>query len=171
MSLEKLYNGEKIKVKYEKNIINPDGITLTKKNCEKEIIIPKGFDPLDNPIVFKQEGNELPGFKSSNLIVSITQVQNVNFLRKGMDLFYTKELTLLEALMAKPFQIQSINGRDLLVPVTDIINPQSVIKLTGEGMVNDQGSKTERGNLYIKFHITFPEFISLDDKNILSSIL
>ena len=56
------------------------------------------------------------------------------------------------------------------MPVNDIINPQTVIKIENEGMVVE-GREEIRGNLYVKFDITFPVFVSLEDKEKLKTIL
>lgn len=44
---------------------------------------------------------------------------------------------MLDALLSKPFTIKSIDDREILVPVINIINPKSVIKIEGEGMKFD----------------------------------
>ena len=77
----------------------------------------------------------------------------------------------MEALIAKPFTIKSLDDRELLVPITDIINPETVIKLEEEGMIKEDRLQPLKGNLYISFHISFPTFITLDDKKILQQIL
>lgn len=56
------------------------------------------------------------------------------------------------------------------MPVNDIIHPQKVIKIEGEGMVID-GWEITRGNLYVKFNIIFPEFINLENKQTIAKAL
>ena len=58
----------------------------------------------------------------------------------------------------------------IIVTISEIIHPQSVIKVEGEGMVVE-GWNTSRGNLYIKFDIVFPEFINLENKEIIKKAL
>ena len=64
----------------------------------------------------------------------------------------------------------SIDGRTIVVPVNDVINPQTVIRIENEGMVVE-GRGEEKGNLYIKFDIYFPNFVSLENKERLKEIL
>lgn len=58
----------------------------------------------------------------------------------------------------------------VVVPVSDIIHPQKVVRIEGEGMVVD-GWDVVRGNLYVKFDIIFPEFISLENKKVIERAL
>ena len=85
-------------------------------------------------------------------------------------MFYVHKITLLDALLSKPFQIKSIDNRDILVPVNDVINPKSVIKIQGEGM-RYEDREASNGDLYITFDIEFPKYLSLESKQTLKKIL
>lgn len=54
--------------------------------------------------------------------------------------------------------------------MSDIIHPQKVIKIDGEGMVLE-GWNAQKGNLYVKFDIIFPEFVNLENKEIIQKTL
>ena len=56
------------------------------------------------------------------------------------------------------------------MPVSEIITPTTVIKIDGKGIPESKSAQLP-GDLYIKFHIIFPEFISLEDKKALGAIL
>ena len=160
-----LFFGKTVDFNFEKNVINPDGFSISKKKIEKKIKIPRGYN--SESFFFEKQGNELPGFTNSDLIIKLKEKQIKNFTRKNYDLFFLHKLTLLDCLLAKPFKIKSIDGRDLLVSVNEIINPRSVIKIEGEGMPMERGF----GDLFVRFHIVFPKFLKLEDKEVIKKIL
>jgi DnaJ-class molecular chaperone len=65
---------------------------------------------------------------------------------------------------------QTLDKKPLIVPVEGIVSPSTIIKLPREGMPKPE-SKGGRGDLYVKFNIEFPSFISQEDKKILEEIL
>lgn len=59
-----------------------------------------------------------------------------------------------------------------MVPISEIINPETVVKLDKEGMVRyKKNGEEDRGDLFIQFHIEFPKFLALEDKKTLENIL
>jgi DnaJ-class molecular chaperone len=56
------------------------------------------------------------------------------------------------------------------VPVTEIVTPTTVIKIDGRGIPSVNPSE-QAGDIYVKFHIIFPEFLSLEAKKSLEAIL
>jgi DnaJ-class molecular chaperone len=57
------------------------------------------------------------------------------------------------------------------VATEEPINPNTVIKLAGQGLPQPSGARGARGDLYIKFEIGFPEFISQENKEKLGKVL
>ena len=51
-----------------------------------------------------------------------------------------------------------------------IVNPSTIVKIEGEGMPV-RGTPGCRGDLFVKFNIVFPSFISFEDKHLLAEIL
>ena len=49
--------------------------------------------------------------------------------------------------MAKPFKINHFDNRVILVPINEIINPKSIIKIEKEGLIYNGGKN--KGDLYI----------------------
>ena len=62
--------------------------------------------------------------------------------------------------------VKTLDGRTLDVPITDIVTPNYVKVVKGEGMPI---SKTPgaRGDLHLKFQVTFPSHISDEKKKAL----
>jgi len=87
--------------------------------------------------------------------------------RKGHDLIYEHKITLLDALCAKPFEIETLDHRKISVPLDEIVNPTTKKYVEGEGMPiyfnlprvmmkEYSGEERSKGNLWIIFDIEFP---------------
>lgn len=62
-------------------------------------------------------------------------------------------------MLAESFKIVTLDNREIQVNIKHIVSPTSVIKLDNEGLYTEKNLET-KGNLYIKFNIEFPEFIT-----------
>ncbi len=72
---------------------------------------------------------------------------------------------------ANSFIIKFLDDKEILVPVTDIINPKTVIRIEKQGLIRDTNESQIRGDLYVKFMIEFPKFLSYENKELLKEIL
>jgi DnaJ-class molecular chaperone len=81
-----------------------------------------------------------------------------NFARHGLDLDYTKIITLKEALCGFSFEIEHINGICYKINNTNgtIIHPSYKKTIPKKGMVRDG----MEGNLNIHFIVEFPKTLS-----------
>lgn len=77
-------------------------------------------------------------------------------------MIYTKKIELLDALMAKPVKLSTLDGRILQVTSDSIINPYCCKVVANEGMpidndnnlnANTINEKKKHGDLKIKFDI------------------
>ena len=92
------------------------------------------------------------------------------FKRDGNDLVINQKMSLLEALTGKTIELTTLDGRYLTLPVTDIIKPDHEVLISDEGMpVSKEPNK--RGNLIIKFDITFPSRLAAEQKSDLRKTL
>lgn len=165
-TLEELYIGTVKKIKYNRQVLNYDMRTTTKKEFELDIEIFPGYDE-KTELTFTKMGNEFPGEETSDLIVKIKEKKHNEFKRvNGKDLIYIKKLTLAQALNSEPVKFTTLDNRKLAISMDEIIAPQTVKVIKGEGMpiyskeVNVKDLTTKKGDLYIKFDIIFPEYIN-----------
>lgn len=107
---------------------------------------------------------------------------NSRFMRKEQNLVAIKKITLLEALQAKSFDLENLDGSRVSVVVTDILNPATVLKVPQQGFYfwkeehfTKNGSRNEnllqRGDLFVRFDIIFPTELTTDQKDCLAEIL
>ena len=84
---------------------------------------------------------------------------------------------MAQALNSEPVRLTTLDGRKLAISVDEIISPSTVKIVHGEGMpifkdeMDVRDLNIKKGDLYIKFHIIFPEYIDPVRKMEISKLL
>ncbi|KAK1413769.1 hypothetical protein QVD17_35550 [Tagetes erecta] len=167
-SLEELYKGSKRKMQISRIVLDDSG----KPGTLEEIVtihIKPGWKK-GTKITFPEKGNQEPGAAAGDLIFVVDEKPHDTFKRDGNDLVFTKRITLLEALTGKTIKVTTLDGRNLVIPITDVIKPghEEVIQNEGMPISKEPGKK---GNLRIKIDIKFPKRLSGDQKSDLKRVL
>ncbi|XP_030458283.2 uncharacterized protein LOC115678918 [Syzygium oleosum] len=167
-SLEELYKGAKKKMKISRTI--SDGIG--KSRTVEEILtieIRPGWKK-GTKITFPEKGNQEPGVIPADLIFVVDEKPHAVYKRDGNDLAVNQEITLLEALTGKNLELTTLDGRNLVIPLTDIIKPGFEMVVPGEGMPisREHGRK---GNLRIKFDVKYPSRLTAEQKSDIRRVL
>ncbi|GJR99356.1 DnaJ homolog subfamily B member 1-like protein [Tanacetum coccineum] len=167
-SLEELYKGSKRKMQISRIVLDDSG-----KPGTLEEILPIHIKPgwkKGTKITFPEKGNQEPGAAPGDLIFVVDEKPHDTFKRDGNDLVFTKRITLLEALTGKTIKVTTLDGRLLIIPLTDIIKPghEEVIQNEGMPISKEPGKK---GNLRIKIDIKFPSRLTGDQKSDLKRVL
>jgi DnaJ homolog subfamily A member 2 len=125
-------------------------------------------------IIMHGQADEAPGLEPGDLIFVIRQKPHDVFHRGGSrsaDLVVEKDITLTDALCGFETTIKHLDDRQLLVrvkPGERVIKPGDLFEIKKEGMpVKDS---LEKGNLYVKFNVIFPDKISHAQAKQLKSI-
>ena len=176
-TLEELYLGCTKNVKYIRKKVSSDSISLEEVEENIDVEVLRGYDK-NSVVVFKGMGNEGLGEKNSDLIVKIKEKKNNLFKRVNKnDLIYIHEITLAQALNGDPVRLTTLDNRKIAISIDEIISPSTVKKVPGEGMpiykkeLSVRDLEIEKGDLYIKFHIIFPEYIDPARKMEISQLL
>ena len=179
-TLHELYNGCLKKVQYSRSILLHDGKTTRQQKEELQVEVKAGTSEA-TILSYVTKGNEAYGHKPSALVIRFKQIAHSNYRRKDNDLIYTQSITLEQALQSQPVKIKALDGRNIIATIDEIITPQTVKLIEGEGMPITQDPVTDalnhirtqlpRGNLYIRFDIEFPKKISNSHKQSLITIL
>ena len=164
-TLEELYLGSKKVIDYTKSILGIDQRLTNPKNCKKTIEIKPGYTA-KTVLKFKNEGHESPIYPNSDLIIHIASKPHPNYECKGNDLIYTHRTTLSSALFSEPLEIYTIDHRQLLIAIDEVVTPHTMKLVKNEGMPFEE-EKYKKGDLYIKFEIEFPKYISEEKKMLL----
>ncbi|KAK9074673.1 hypothetical protein SSX86_007271 [Deinandra increscens subsp. villosa] len=167
-SLEELYKGSKRKMQISRIVLDDSG----KPGTLEEILtihIKPGWKK-GTKITFPEKGNQEPGAAAGDLIFVVDEKPHDTFKRDGNDLVFTKRITLLEALTGKTIKVTTLDGRNLVIPIADVIKPghEEVIQNEGMPISKEPGRK---GNLRIKIDIKFPSRLSGEQKSDLKRVL
>lgn len=122
-----------------------------------EVHVDKGMRE-SQKIYFRGEGDQQPEVEPGDVIIVLQQKHHDKFQRSGDDLVMAHTITLTEALCGFCMVLKHLDGRDLLIkhPAGHVVKPGDIKGIEGEGMPHYR-NPFEKGNLYIKFDVTFPE--------------
>jgi DnaJ-class molecular chaperone len=136
----------------------------------KNIDIDKGV-PDGHRYSFYGEGDEYPEVDTGDLIIEIFIEKHKDFIRKGADLIYKTEITLLQALTGFSFIINHLNGKKILIKSKEdeIIKP-GVLKTVHELGMPFNNAPYKFGNLYLEFDLIFPDKLESDQTTQISEV-
>lgn len=102
--------------------------------------------------------------ETGDLIVVLQVEDHDVFTRNHDDLFITHTINITEALCGFKLVIQHLDGRSLVLnsPAGDILSPGTIRAIKKEGMPIHK-NPYEKGNLYVKFDVKFPENNTLSE--------
>ncbi|WCJ21774.1 DNAJ heat shock family protein [Euphorbia peplus] len=167
-SLEELYKGARRKMRISRSVPDDFGKPKTVDEILK-IDIKPGWKK-GTKITFPEKGNQEPGVIPADLIFVVDEKPHAVFKRDGNDLIVNQKISLLEALTGKTFDLTTLDGRYLTIPSLDIIKPGHEIVIPNEGMpISKEPHK--KGNLRIKFDISFPSKLTAEQKSDLKRVL
>jgi len=155
---EKVFIDLKIPVEIKRLIQNENQHTEEIETIYIDIL--KGID--DGEIInIKEKGNCIDGVKGDvKLIIKIDN--KTDFKRDGLDLIYTKTITLKEALCGFSFELKHLNGK--IYTITNSSTIGHVIHQNYNKTIPNMGLMRENyiGNLIIIFNIKFPEILTTE---------
>lgn len=137
-----------------------------------EIFVDPGSQ-MGDKIMFRGEaGKSNKSEVSGDLIFVIKEIPHARFQRKKDHLIYACGISLLEALSSAPIIIKHIDGRSLKYSPVSFrpVRPGDIIKISEEGMPKKR-ERFERGDLFIKLDIVFPDKIEQNQIDVLKRIL
>uniref|UniRef100_A0A0D6QY74 J domain-containing protein n=1 Tax=Araucaria cunninghamii TaxID=56994 RepID=A0A0D6QY74_ARACU len=167
-TLEELYKGSTRKMKISRNVVDASGRTMPMEEI-LTIDVKPGWKK-GTKITFPEKGNEQPNVVASDLVFVIDEKPHSLYKRDGNDLVVTQKISLVEALTGCTVNLTTLDGRNLSIPITEVVSPGYEKSIPNEGMPigKEQGKK---GNLRIKFDIKFPSRLTADQKASLKRLL
>ncbi|KAA8540915.1 hypothetical protein F0562_024947 [Nyssa sinensis] len=167
-SLEELYKGAKRKMKISRTIVDISGKPLIVEEI-LTIEIKPGWKK-GTKITFPEKGNQEPGVIPADLIFVIDEKPDAVYVRDGNDLLVNHEISLLEALTGTTLELRTLNARDIMIPLTEVIKPGHEVVVPNEGMPISKEPR-KKGNLRIKFDVRYPSRLTSEQKSELKRIL
>lgn len=161
--------GEGMSIKDKCTDCKGEKVTYTTKTIDVDLDkgIPDGFR-----YSFFGDGDEYPEIDTGDLYVEVFLEKHKDFIRKGADLVYKMQISLLEALTGVSFDITHLDGRTIKIKTKDeeMIKP-GVYKTIRDLGMPFHNSPYKFGNLYIDFEIVFPEKLNEVETKQISEIL
>ena len=107
--------------------------------------------------MFHGESDEFPGREAGDVIIVVNEKPHKLFKRKGADLFFEKEITLLESLTGVEFALPFLDGTTLKVvsPKGQVIKPDMLMTIEEKGLPFYK-NPYKFGNLVVLFSVKFP---------------
>nr|XP_043616539.1 dnaJ homolog subfamily B member 13-like [Erigeron canadensis] len=167
-TLEELYKGTTKRMKISRDIADISGKTMTVEEI-LNINVKPGWKK-GTKITFPEKGNEQPNMIPADLIFVIDEKPHTTFTRDGNDLVVTRRITLAEALTGCTVQLTTLDGRNLTIPINNVIHPDYEEVVPREGMPISK-DPTKKGNLRIKFNIKFPSRLNASQKSMIKELL
>ncbi|ESQ35829.1 hypothetical protein EUTSA_v10008066mg [Eutrema salsugineum] len=166
-TLEELYKGGKKKMRISRVVPDEFGKPKTVQEILK-IDLKPGWKK-GTKITFPEKGNQEPGVTPADLTFVVDEKPHPVYTRDGNDLIVEKKVSLIEALTGLTISLTTLDGRNLTVPVLDIVKPGQEIVIPNEGMPTKDPLK--RGDLRVSFEILFPSRLTSEQKNDLKRVL
>ncbi|KAF3620119.1 putative thioredoxin H2-like [Capsicum annuum] len=131
-SLEELYKRSKRKMKISRIVLDGTGKPTTVEEV-LAIHIKHGWKK-GTKITFPEKGNHEPGAAPGDLIFVIDEKLHDVFKRDGNDLVINQKISLVDALAGKTINLTTFDGRELTIPITDVVKPGHEQIIPNEGM-------------------------------------
>jgi curved DNA-binding protein len=163
ITIKQSYEGAVVQVEIERVIRHENTQTV-----ETELLIvniPQGIDDGDT-IVLQNKGHVVASV-AGDVKLNIHVKNDTEFRRTGLDLYFTKTITLKEALCGFKFKIEHLNGNQMSLNVNVVIFTGAKQVIKNLGMVKGD----EVGNFILEFVVAFPESLTPEQKTQISDIL
>jgi hypothetical protein len=145
----RLFHGAKKKFKVKRKTFDREG-RIQREDKEVEITVKPGMKA-GSKFKFAGIGDEIDGTKQDIHFI-VTEKPHPLFVRKGDDLIATISLPLKEALTGWSRQIQTIDGKNLVVSHSGPTPPNWSETYPGLGMVLPK-DPSQRGNMIVKVDV------------------
>ena len=156
-----------------KIITNPcrrcGGTGLGRRRETVKVHIPAGVED-GMQITVRGEGHAAPhGGVNGDLLVVVSEVAHPQLQREGNNLFYTRIISVLDAMLGCEVSIPCLDG-SYKVKVEPGTQSGTVVKLRGKGLPSVQGYGRGTGDLYVKFQVWVPHKLSRQEKEALEQM-
>lgn len=145
------------------------GTGLVRKRVTVKVKIPAG---VENGMQITQRGE---GHAAKNngvngdLLIIIEELPHKDLVRDGNNLFYTKTLSVTDAILGTEVSIPCLDG-SYRIKVEPGTQSGSVVRLRGKGLPALRGYGSGTGDLYVKYLVWIPRKLSRSEKEAFESM-
>jgi len=169
VSLEDIAKGVQKKMKISKRVYDESGGSRIEEKV-LQINVKPGWKA-GTKVTFAKEGDRIPGKTPADIAFVIRDKAHPTFKRDDSNIVYTHKIKLKEALCGTLVNVPLLNGQKRTINCMDeVIKPNTVKRIQGEGLPYPK-EPSRKGDLIIKFDISFPDRITQSSKDILGDVL
>ncbi|MDD6254389.1 MAG: molecular chaperone DnaJ [Bacteroidales bacterium] len=145
------------------------GTGLVRKRVTVKVKIPAGVEE-GMQLTLKGEGHAAKaGGINGDLLVVIQEVQHSELKRDGKNLFYTKIISVTDAILGTEVSIPCLDG-NYKVKVDPGTQSGTVVRLRGRGLPAVKGYGSGTGDMYVKFLVWIPKKLKSSEKSAIESM-
>jgi len=169
VSLLDVFHGNTRKVEWTWSTENKAGDSKTTQAASFDLPVPKAVSVGDVAVI-KGKGNVKEGNTQGDVHVNFELLPHDRFRRDGDNLLTTVPITLAESLAGANLAVETLEGRTLNIMIDQVVHPSFTRVVTGEGLPCN-GNTNKRGDLIIDCSVTFPKYLTAEQKSELKRIL
>ena len=145
------------------------GTGLVRKRVTVKVKIPAG---VENGMQITQRGE---GHAAKNngvngdLLIIIEELPHKDLVRDGNNLFYTKTISVTDAILGTEVSIPCLDG-SYRIKVEPGTQSGTVVRLRGKGLPALRGYGSGTGDLYVKYLVWIPRKLSRSEKEAFESM-
>ena len=161
------YQGFQISLELERKVVQNHIESMEQETIP--VTVPKGIEH-EEVIILSEKGNISDAGLRGDVHLVIRIEPHPLFERRSMDLYYKTTISLQHALCGFALEIPHLNGKMLRLTnknQTNVIHPGFMKELPSYGMI--RGDQT--GKLILEFDVSFPETLTIEQKNAIEAIL
>lgn len=147
------------------------------KKVETELIYVEIKPGIDNNeiIILRNRGNVVNENNIGDIKIFIKVTNNTKFTRDGLDLLFTKEITLKEALIGFSFDFTHLSGKTYTINNKEgkVVTPEYIKEVDNMGMKRERPHPASPlvGKLIINFNINYPSSLTEEQRKKIKKIL
>lgn len=146
-----------------------NGTGLVRKRETVKVNIPAGVEE-GMQITVRGEGHAaINNGVNGDLLVIVEEVPHANLKREGNNLFYTKMLSVTDAILGTEVSIPCLDGT-YKIKVEPGTQSGSVVRLKGKGLPSVQGYGSGKGDLYVKYLVWIPKKLRSDERKAIENL-
>jgi curved DNA-binding protein len=145
-------------------------INLRYPNGREKVVninIPRGIDSGASIRYGGLGDDSISGTSPGDLIVTIIVVPHQTYTREGLNLHTNATIDAIDAMLGTDVSIYTLDSRTLSITVPPGTQPGQTLGARSEGLTDQNGNK---GKLYIHIHVSIPQNLTNDQKDILRKL-
>ncbi len=101
--------------------------------------------------------------KPGDLLVIVRTAYDKRFKRAGADLWHSKDIELIDAVLGTEIEIPTLEG-SVRVTVPQGTQPNAILRIGEKGLPHF--GERKRGDIYLRLHIHIPETLSQEEREL-----